>query len=85
MGGPTMSSLCFKCAQCKDQVPAGGGWAIQKLVNTHIIAGEDERKPVDVEAVLAGKEYLDQLSAAEKFLKVHSNTVLLNSNLGCVR
>jgi hypothetical protein len=64
-----MSDLSFRCARCGEWVPAGGGWAIQKLVDTHIIAGEG--KPVGVPAVLACREYLDQLPAVEEFLQEH--------------
>lgn len=66
-----MSDVIFKCARCKEYVPAGGGWAIQKLVDPRIIAGAEERKPIDVKAVLACREYLDQLPAVEEFLQEH--------------
>jgi Sulfatase-modifying factor enzyme 1 len=66
-----MSDVVFKCGQCKEYVRAGGGWAIQKLVDTHIIAGAGEEKPIDVGAVLACREYMDKLPATEEFLQMH--------------
>ena len=72
-----MSDLIFRCAQCKEHIPAGGGWAVQKLVDTRIIAGADERKPIDVMAVLACKVYLDQLPAVEEFLQEHREHTII--------
>jgi hypothetical protein len=72
MGIPeAMNNPFFICRQCRENMQAGGGFAVQQLVDTRIIAGAAVRKPVDVKAVLACRGYLDKLPAVEEFLREH--------------
>ena len=64
-----MTAFAFYCVKCGNRVDAGGGWAAQKLVEPRVIAGTAE--PIDAGAVLACREYLDQLPAVEEFLHEH--------------
>jgi hypothetical protein len=66
-----MIGVYFTCGQCKESIAAGGGWAVEQLVVPRIIAAADEGKPINVKAVLARREYLDQLPAVEEFLQEH--------------
>lgn len=77
-----MQDSVFKCLRCMEYVHAGGGFAIQKLVAPRIIADAGERKPIDVDAVLARREYLDQLPATEEFLQVHRGHTVTFETLG---
>lgn len=72
-----MNTLYFTCAQCRDYMQAGGGFAIQNLVDTRIIASADESKPIDVKAVIACRGYLDKLPAVEEFLRAHEDHTVI--------
>jgi hypothetical protein len=76
-----MNNLFFACLQCSEYMRAGGGFAIQQLVDTQIIACAEERKPVDIKAILACRGYLDKLPAVEEFLRVHEgHTVVFEAS-----
>jgi hypothetical protein len=53
-----MSDLIFRGPQCSEDVLAGGGWVVERLVRPGIIAAASEGKPIEVISVLACREYL---------------------------
>jgi hypothetical protein len=75
-----MSLVIFRCSLCNENIAAGGGFAVEQLVVPRIIAGADEKKPIEAKAVLACRRYLDQLPAVEEFLQEHrSHTIVFEA------
>ena len=72
-----MNDLGFTCLRCGERVQAGGGFAIEHLVDTGIAVLDGEKKPIDVDRVFGRRDYLDKLPAVEEFLRAHEGHAIV--------